>query len=98
MDRRGRGWVRQKPTKFRRLDGRGRSCVPGGVQDGLQCGCLRCKCVKKLLVIGLVVLMGLRLAACGGSESTGDSSAKSTPETAAEGKPAAAERPEMADR
>ncbi|HEX5525568.1 MAG TPA: FKBP-type peptidyl-prolyl cis-trans isomerase [Solirubrobacterales bacterium] len=51
--------------------------------------------MKKLLVIGLM-LAGLQLTACGGSESTDASSAKSAPETTAEEKPAAAKGPEMA--
>ena len=50
--------------------------------------------MKKFLAIGLMLLAGLQLTACGGSETTGASSAKDT--TAAE-KPAA-ERPEMAYR
>lgn len=51
--------------------------------------------MKKLLVIGLLLAVGLQLAACGGSESTGASSAK---DTTAEEKPAAAKHPEMAYR
>lgn len=45
-----------------------------------------------------MLLVGLQLSACGGSESTGASSAKSTPDSTAEEKPAAAKRPEMAYR
>ncbi len=48
--------------------------------------------MKKLLVIGLTLLAGLQLAACGGSESTGASTAKGT---TAEEKPDA-KPPEMA--
>lgn len=53
--------------------------------------------MKKLLLIGsLILLLGLQLTACGGSESTGASTAKSERDTTAEEKPAASEPPEVA--
>jgi peptidylprolyl isomerase len=54
--------------------------------------------MKKLLVIGVMLLVGLRLSACGGSEGTGSSTAKPTSDVTGEEKPAAAKRPEMAYR
>jgi peptidylprolyl isomerase len=52
--------------------------------------------MKKFLVIGLMLLVGLRLAACGSSESTNASSAKPASATTTKEKPAAAESPEVA--
>lgn len=54
--------------------------------------------MKKFLAIGLVLLVGLQLSACGGSEGAGASNAKPTSDATAEEKPATAKRPEMAYR
>ena len=53
--------------------------------------------MKKFLVIGVVLLVGLRLTACGsGSETTGASSSESSAGSTAKEKTAAAEPPEVA--